>query len=270
MANTQNIFEFSDYRKYLSVWLKHAKQTKSSTLTKLAEVAGVHPTFLSHVLTGNKHLSLEQAALISEYMAHTKLEQDYFVIIINLDRAGNEKLRRYWQEKKSQLETQKNKLSERFEKHRQLSSEERAEFYSSWLYVATWVSTSINDKQSVSQIAERFHITREKAQEVLHFLTKTGLCKEKDGMFSMNEDHVHVPNESLYVVKHHINWRMKSIQKMDARTEKELFFTGPMSIAAKDFDVIREKLAKLIKDVVDIAKKSDAEEVVCLNIDFFK
>ncbi|MEK6773601.1 MAG: TIGR02147 family protein [Bdellovibrionota bacterium] len=270
MSNELNIFEFSDYRHYLNAWLKESKEKKLFNLTRLAKVAEVHPTFLSHILAGTKHLSLEQATLISDHIGHTKLEQDYFIIIINLDRAGNESLRKYWREKKSQLESQKNKLGERFDKHRQLTQDERAEFYSSWIYVAVWVSTSIDGKQSLSQIVERFKITRERAEDILIFLTKAGLCLEKGGFYSLNELHVHVPNESLFVVKHHMNWRMKAIQKMDTRTADELFFTSPMSIAKNDFDLIREKITKMVKEIVEVAKKSSAEEVVCLNIDFFK
>lgn len=86
----------------------------------------------------------------------------------------------------------------------------------------------------------------------------------------MGETHLHIPNESPLVVKHHTNWRMKAVQKMDTRESAELFFTSPMSISVKDFDVIRERLNIALKGIVDIAKESPAEEVVCLNIDFFK
>lgn len=270
MDKILNIFEFSDYRSYLNDWLTAAKSQKTFNLSRLAEVASVHPTFLSHILAGTKHLSLEQATLLSEHFGHTKLEQDYFIILINLDRAGNEPLRKYWLEKKSQIEFQKNKLGQRFEKHRELTQEQRAEFYSSWIYVAVWVATAVENKQSISQIAERFKISREQAETVLMFLAEAGMCVEKEGYFSMNESHVHVPNESFFVTKHHMNWRMKAIQKMDTRAESELFFTAPMSIAKKDFLLIREKVTRMIKEIVDTAKDSQAEDVVCLNIDFFK
>lgn len=270
MDKVLNIFEFSDYRVYLNAWLVAVKAKKTFNLTRLAEIASVHPTFLSHILAGTKHLSLEQATLISTHLEHTKLEQDYFMILINLDRAGNEPLRKYWLEKKSQIESQKNKLGQRFDKHRLLTQEQKAEFYSSWIYVAVWASTAIEDKQSISQIADRFKITREQAESVVMFLTEVGMCVEKEGYFSINESHVHVPNESFFVTKHHMNWRMKAIQKMDTRTENELFFTSPMSIAKKDFTLIREKVTRMIKEIVDTAKVSEAEEVVCLNIDFFK
>lgn len=82
--------------------------------------------------------------------------------------------------------------------------------------------------------------------------------------------HVHVPNESPLVVKHHTNWRLKAIQKMDKREQSELFFTAPMALSKKDFAIIREKFNVVIKETINIVKDSPSEELVCLNIDFFK
>ena len=270
MSKNVNLFDFSDYREYLGAWLQAAKSSKSFNLSRLAEIAGVHPTFLSHILKGNKHLSLEQAALISDHFQHTKLEQDYFMILINLDRAGTKRLRDYWLEKKSNLEAEKNKLGRRFDRHRELTTDQRAEFYSSWIYAAVWAATAISDGQTLTQLATRFNISRGRVEEILGFLVNTGLCTEKHGYYSMGEAHIHVPNESPFVVKHHLNWRMKAVQKMDTREANELFFTSPMSISSDDFSKIRERLNKLIKEAVDIAKDSKSQEVVCLNIDFFK
>lgn len=56
---------------------------------------------------------------------------------------------------------------------------------------------------------------------------------------------------------------------MDYREDRELFFTAPMSISKKDFARIRERLNAFIKEAVEIAKESQAEELCCLNIDFF-
>jgi hypothetical protein len=63
---------------------------------------------------------------------------------------------------------------------------------------------------------------------------------------------------------------MKAVQRLDNRESVELFFTAPMSIAKRDFEVIRERINVAIKDIVDVAKDSPAEDVVCLNIDFFR
>mgnify|MGYP003396198606 CR=1 FL=1 len=72
------------------------------------------------------------------------------------------------------------------------------------------------------------------------------------------------------VVKHHTNWRMRAIQKMDTREASELFFTSPMSMSKADVARVREIFAKSIQETIDICRDSPAEELVCLNIDLFK
>jgi uncharacterized protein (TIGR02147 family) len=270
MTKLLNIFEFSDYRVYLKQWLETAKQEENFTLGRLAKIAGVHATFLSHVLRGSKHLSLEQATLISQQLGHTRLERDYFFVLIQLDRAGTVALKNYWLEKRRMLEVEKNKLSQRFEAHHELTDQQRMTFYSNWLYLAVWASTAIDDGLPLHKIAERFRVGPDMCEEILRFLVETGVCYEADGVFKMGKVHVHVANESPFVLKHHSNWRMKALQRMDVREQSELFFTAPMSISRKDFALIRERLNALVKEIVDIAKASVSEDLFCLNIDFFE
>ncbi len=265
-----NIFSFLDYRKYLNLWIKQAKKTGSSNLSKLAKSAGVHTTFLSHVLSGNKNINLEQATLISEAIGHTKIERDYFFILIEFERAGTEKLRQYWLEKKSEIEIERNKLNSRVGKHHELTDTDRAIFYSSWIYVAIFVATAINDGQNLDEIATRFKLSREQAQNYIDFLVKTGICEVVSDKYIMGKSVVYVPNESPFVVKHHINWRMRAVQKMDHRESRELFYSSPMSMSKSDFNKVRDILAESIQKSLVICKDSVAEEVVCLNIDFFK
>lgn len=265
-----SLFEFQDYRAFLKAWIEKAKSLRVSNLSQLSQVCGVHPTFLSHVLSGTKELSLEQASLMSEYFGFTQLEQDYFFSIIQMERAGHFKLKEYFQNKISHIESEKNKLSKRFDKHKQLTTEQKAIFYSSWIYASIWSSTDINGGQTIDEVSTRFKISREQAQTILSFLVQAGLCIEEQGIYRLGDSHIHVSNESHFVVKHHLNFRIKSMQKMDTRDGSELFFTAPMSISKSDFKIIREKLNLIVKEIVEVAKDSKSDQVTCLNIDFFK
>jgi uncharacterized protein (TIGR02147 family) len=265
-----NVFDYSDHRQFIKDWIAEARRAKTSNLSKLAEVIQVHPTYLSQALAGNKDLSLEQAAFLSRHFQFTKLEQEYFFVLLQLDRAGTQLLKDLLLEKKKEIEAERNKLDRRFEKHRQLSTEQRAKYYSSWIFAAVWNTTSIGGGQTLNQIAERFLVSRARAEEILSFLVAAGLCHETKGVYSPGESHVHVSNESPFVMKHHSNWRLKAMNQMDGRNSSELFFTAPAAISKKDFEVIREKLNFMIKEFVEIAKASESEELICLNIDFFR
>ena len=265
-----NVFSSDQYRIYLKNWLAEARELRIANLNILAKKAQVHPTFLSQVLAGRKDLSLEQASLLSEYLEHSPLERDYFFVLVQLDRAGHLQLKKYWSEKKEQLLEEKNKLGRRFDSHLELTDQERAVFYSSWLYSALRICTAIDQGQSALQLTERVRLPKSKVTEILNFLVSTGVCLEEEGIYRIGAAHIHVPNESPFVIKHHTNWRMRAIHEMDQRQKDELYFTAPMSISEKDFAVIREKLNQIIREVVDQAKASEAQILTCLNIDFFR
>ncbi|HWU44875.1 MAG TPA: TIGR02147 family protein [Bdellovibrio sp.] len=265
-----SIFEFHNYRKYLSDWIEAARKEKRSNLTQLAKVAQVHTTYLSQVLSGQKDLNLEQASLIADDLQLTSLEKEYFFTLIQLERAGNQNLKRYLQEKKTDLEKQKNNLAKRFEKFKQLSDEEKSQFYSTWIYVAIFVSTDISGGQTLEQVADRFRLSRQEADDILSFLCRTGLCQLHNGKYKLGENHIHVSSDSPFVYKHHTNWRIKSLSQMERKNLTNLFFTSPMSVSEQDYKLVREKANLFIQEVVRIAKDSKSEGVVCLNLDFFK
>ncbi|MNL59646.1 hypothetical protein D3C87_1833910 [compost metagenome] len=48
-------------------------------------------------------------------------------------------------------------------------------------------------------------------------------------------------------------------------------FTAPMSISAAGFKRVRKELQEMIKKISEeLPSHGDAEEVVCLNLDFFR
>lgn len=239
-------------------------------LSRLAESVAVHTSFLAHVLSGSKNLSLEQATDLSEVLKHISLEREYFFALLQTERAGSAKLKKYWTEKRTTILDERAKIRSRVGKHHELRSEDRAIFYSSWIYVAVFVATGINDGQTLSQIADRFGLEPQKAEEVLSFLVQSRICELIGSVYKMGKSVVYLTNDSPLIVKHHTNWRLRAIQKMDTRESIELYYTSPMSMSREDFARVRELLAKAIQTSLEICKSSPAEEVVCLNIDLFR
>lgn len=270
MSKHIDLFSFSDYRRYIREWLEQARTQKTSNLSRMALAISVHTSFLAHVLGGAKNLSQEQAAEMSEFLGHTHLEREYFFSLLQIERAGSVKLKKYWTERRHSILSEREKVRSRVGVHHELSEEDRAIFYSSWIYVAVYVATGIDDGQSLEQIADIFRLTREKAETILEFLVRTGVCERVGSIYKMGKSVVYLTNDSPLVVKHHTNWRLRAMQKMDTRESTELFFTSPMSMSKEDFARIREILAKSIESALAICKDSPAEEVVCLNIDLFR
>jgi hypothetical protein len=71
--------------------------------------------------------------------------------------------------------------------------------------------------------------------------------------------------------QHQTNWRLKALEcAKDSNTKEELFMTSPVSMSRDDFREFAGRLREIIKEFSQRVKDSPAEEIACLNIDFFK
>ena len=215
-------------------------------------------------------MSLEQAQLMAEYLGFTFQETEYFLCSVQFQRAGTTKLRVYFKEKLNVLQKSSLELSERVRQDRQLSEEEKSIFYSHWLYASIWLQTSLLGGQTLDQVVKRFEISRERAVEILQFLAETQLCVFENGYYVMGPQSIHLPRNSVHLTKHHTNWRLRAIEASDKISQEELMYTAPISVSKADFKKIRNRLADVIKEVTDIAIKSEAEELASFNLDFFR
>lgn len=265
-----DVFKYSDYRKILRDWLANEKKMGRMNASKLAEKLRLHPSFISQVLKDNKDLSAEQWIELCTAMNVSEIEHDYLHFVFLRNRAGTTWARNYYQKKIDEILKRRLQLKERMTGYRQLSDEDRAVFYSSWLYSGVRLYSSIGKGQRVEQISKVFSLTMNRTHEVVDFLLRTGLCVEDDNLIRIGDLHTHVPAGSPFVTRHHTNWRLKAVQALDRTDDDELHFTAPMAISEKDFLTIREKIVRLIQESVETAKNSEAENLAVVCIDLFR
>jgi len=265
-----SIFEAKDYRSYLKVHIKGLPNKGRGELSRIAHALNVNTTLLSQIFAGTRDFNLEQGLQLSKYLGHTELETEFFLLMVQVERAGTHDLKLLFQKKMQTLKTEALKLSKRITTERTLDEHEKSVFYSSWIYSATHLFTSLSAKGvSVEDVCERFDISRSKANEILQFLLRSGLCTEDNGRFKMGVQSTFVSQGSPHLLKHHSNWRVKAIQKSESLKEKEMMFTGQVSISEKDFAELREHLTNFIKQASEKVQKSKPDEIACLNIDWF-
>lgn len=263
------IFEFSDYRRFLREWIAARPGRGRGEMNRIAKYIGVHPSLMSQVLGDTKNLSLEQTQLLGEYLQLTARETDYLILLAQVQRAGSAKLKAYFKSKLEQQRSASLDLSKRVRQDKELSDQEKAVFYSHWTYAAVWLATSLTPTLSPEEIAARFRISREKCMEILAFLTETRLCVIEEGHYKMGPQSIHLERDSVFLSRHHTNWRLRAIEASDRISQEELMYTAPISISCSDFKKIRSRLTEVIKEITDIAIDSQAEEVACFHLDFF-
>lgn len=265
-----SVFTAHDYRSFVSKRFLLMPKKGYGQARKLSAFLGVHTTLVSQVLKGHKSFTLEQAALVSEFLGLTSIEEQYFLLLVSFDRAGNESLRKILQKQITELKSKSSELATRLQSQKNLTEEKRAVFYSDWIYSAIRQLTAIREYQSPAKISEYLHLPQKRTREVLDFLVSAGLCVEERGVFKIGPSSTHLESDSPWVKSHHINWRVKAIQQLNQEEAAKLHYSCPLTISKADAIKVREQIVQLLESVDKVIEPSSSEELRCLNIDWFK
>src|SRR4051812_8787508 len=90
------IQEASNYRQFLRESVRTLQNTDSRRghLSRLANALSIHGSTLSQVLKGGKDLTLDQACKAGEYLGLSDAENDLLLLLVQLERADSEPVRR--------------------------------------------------------------------------------------------------------------------------------------------------------------------------------
>ena len=265
-----DLFQAKDYREIISHYLDSEPQHSRGKKTELSEKLGMHSSHLSQIISGNRSLTPDQALVLARLLGLSELEVEYLLTLVHEERASSFEFKKYCQQKLKEIQKKSQKPAERFTHQKQLSEEDKSQFYSHYLYSAIRLFCSTEEKgRTLEEIRSRFDISRERLMPILRFLLEAALLVQKKEHYSMGITSTFLPRESPHIHRHHANWRLLAVHESTRLEDTELMFTAPMSISKKDFTKIREDLLKQISKMSPIIQDSPAEEVACLNIDFF-
>lgn len=265
------VFEFTDYRAFIKAKIKAMPRGGHGQRARMAAAMQMHTTSVSQMFRGTKDLSLEQAARLSIHFGLSELESDYFLNLVELERAAGPELREVLKKRLAKIKKQALNLSNLVPKDRVLSETERSVFYSNWFYSAIRLTCSLPGCRSVEQIAERLGLSRTIVNEALEFLLSSGLVIKKDDGFHLGPKRTYIDTSSTLVFRHHSNWRLKAIEcfeKMD--NNRDLALTAPMTLSPTDVPRIRQILTEAIEKIMKINTESESKELHFLNIDWLK
>lgn len=265
-----SIFEFSSYREYLTDWITGQGTRSYGLKGKIAEALGVSSSLISQILKGEKTFTPDQTSDLADYMVLNDIEADYLHLLVEYDRAASHKYQDKLKRKIATLQEQSRKIGKRVPRSKELTDEQRAIYYSSWLFTGVRNLTAVPGKNDVAALADHLKVEPSAISRVLRFLLENGLCVEKGGVITYGPASTHVDKESPFVNKHHQNWRFQSILKMESKKDEDVFFTSPMSLSREAAEEIRRLLPTFIQNVMKISGPSPSEITACLNIDWFE
>ena len=264
------IFDYLDYRKYVLEELKKRPKKGHGQFLKIAKALHIHTTMVTHILKGHLHFSMEQSLAMAEFLGLNELETEFFIHLVQWERAGNPQTKNYFFKKLSAIKERSQNLRERLETKNTLDDSDRAVYYSTWIYAAIRLLTSIPHFQTREALAERLGMHISRVNQILEFLLSRGLCQEEDGRIFYGDTKTYIGQESLLVSRHHSNWRLKALERIDRVDPQELAYTNPVVLAEKDIAKVREEIVQLIERVHKITAPSPCEKLFCFNIDWLE
>lgn len=266
----KDIFDFTDYRAYLLDWIGQKPKGGRGIRALLAEAIHSPVSHISQVLKGISNLSMEQAEELNTYLGHSLEEAEYFLLLVQWERAGSEKLKKRIFSQLQRLKEKRLILKGRLEVKAEISQENQAQFYSSWQFAAVHILLTIKEFQNKDAIARHLGISAKRTAEILEFLISIGLAQNKDGRFTVGTARMHLGHDSPMITRHHINWRLQAIQSLENESGADLHYSSVVSIAAKDIEKIKSLLVKSIENTKALIRDSPEEELHSFCLDFFK
>lgn len=264
----KNIFEFKRYKHYLTA-IAGTKVVRRGVKAALAAAAGCQPSYFSQVLYGKSHLSLEQADRISRHLKHSDDESEFFLILVNFERAGTTELRAHYSKQMERSLERRLKLTARFESKNTLSEENKQKYYSSWTYAGIHIATTIPALQTSEALAEYFRLPVRMIKQCLDFLMESGLIIFEKGRYKNSENSIRLGNDSHLILRHHTNWRLQAIDSLEGERPKDFHYSSVITLSEIDVIRIKESLLSAVQSTKEIVLNSPAEKVYTFNIDFF-
>ncbi len=262
-----NIFAHEAYKEFIRDYIK--QHQRRGLISDLAEAAGCNRTYFSQVLGSKVQLTPDHIMGLAEYLRLNDLEENYFLLMLLKDRASTPKIKNTFKTKMDQLRIDNHSLTKKIKSSGagELSEEQKAQYYSSWLFAAAHILTSASQFQSVEDIASRLRISKKLAQGILQDLTDMNLVKVTSGRYSHSGTNIHVSKGSAFNVLNHMHWRNKALEFSNA--EDSLHFTYVFGLSKKEWPKLKEMLLKFIEEQRQVVARSGSDDVYCFTCDLF-
>lgn len=269
----QSIFNFSDYKEFVNSWIEvqNAKNTDEKvSYRRVASHLNISSTMISQIFKGDKQLSLEMAYELCSFLNLSSSEIDYFLILVELQKAGSYKLKKHYEEKIKLMQDYHKVMEARLKSDITLDEENKQIFYSNWIFSAVRMLSGIPGLNDIQSFAQRLQVSEETMVKVVSFLLENNLCIKKEGKIEQGPAKTFIGSSSSLTQRHHQNWRLLGLQKVYPNNNENLFYTCPMSVSKKVADEIRKELPNFIDKINKMVLASESEVVRCFNIDWFE
>ena len=261
-----NIFEFESYGKFMIAITRN--EIDRGSKGRLAKAAGCNPSWMTRVLADEVHLTPDQALGITQYLQLNESETDYFMGLVELERAATPALCERIRKKLKSLKKEARNFGPLVKTDAALNREQQTRYYSSWIYSALHVSCML-PHSSLKEIASRLGISPKTVNQVLMLLEEMGLITNRDGQWQSTSKNIHLDSTELLAFSGHRNWREKTIQHLQTLNLQGLHYSSVHALSIEDMEVVRTRLKDAVLDCRKVIDDSPPETLGVLCLDWY-
>ncbi|MCM2279993.1 MAG: TIGR02147 family protein [Oligoflexia bacterium] len=265
-----SIFEYRDYKQFILDRIASLPHQGRGIRKKLSEALNCQNTFISHVLAGNYHLSLEQAERAGRFFHLSREETEYLLLLVSHNRSGTKELGAFlekWLEEKKQRDLE---LKNRLKIKATLDREDQAIYLSHWYYAIIHNALTIPTLRTPDAIAMRLRIDENLVRKILDFLQTRGLAVLRKGQYRATKKELHFGRDSPLLSQLHRNFRALAVNSLDNDRKSDLHYSAVVSCSKSDVEVIKIKLTRTLEECAEIIRRSGEEDMAVINIDWFQ
>lgn len=265
----KKVYEFDDYVAFLEAALSHGPKSRGRR-SALARHLGCQNSFVSLVLTKRAHFSLEHAIKASQFLQLSADEQHFFLLLIERTRAGCKDLENYFDKLIADCRIKQRTVKDRIRVKEALGEFDQATYYSMWWYAAIHILVGFPHISTRHDLSKHLNLPLTVIDTALAFLLSRQLVHQKGGSLEIGKRRIHVDSQSPFAPRHHINWRLKTIEVIDRLNPQDLHYSALIGISRDDAERLREMLLEIIQKSENVVRDSKEEAPFVFAVDFFE
>ncbi|RYZ57989.1 MAG: DUF4423 domain-containing protein [Proteobacteria bacterium] len=239
----------------------------------LAKAAGFHTSYLSHVLSERAHISPEQAIAICDFWGFNAIHTDFFLALLNKERAGSDRLR-----KKFELDLERIRLeaenslivmSPKEITKIDLRPDQVLFYLSNWFAVSVHMALRIPELRTVKALSTRFLLTEAQIEDTLQKLLEMDVVSVTENVWTFKNFADVGESQGGYPKVMHNTMRQRANALLENKKTDDVFSTWVVASSQKEIAEIRAAFQEIIKNRLKGSFDYPEEELVCLCLDFF-
>lgn len=273
MDGRPNIYQYLDYRRFLTDLFLYKKETKETSVgfshRTFSRLAGFKSSnFLKLVLDGARNLSVEGMQKFAKAFGLNKSETNFFEALVLFNQAGPSEEKNRYYERIAQ--------SKSYNQVKQIESNQYA-YFSNWYYVALRELVKLKDFREDPQWINRklkTSLSPEEIKKTISVLLNLKLLarNENKRLIQTDEKIVTAPEiASLIALNYHKEMIRRAGDSLEkSKTAHRDVSALTVSVSKKQFDKIQERLHQFRREIHALAsEEKNPDTVYQLNLQFF-